>query len=234
MLARRLRRHTNIDPALSKCVVFAVILPCQTNSSNYPANTGHSPKAVSMLAHRLRRWPNIETALGECPVYAGYTYFSSKSSNWCLSCKINPMFYHFIIRLPSKHETLNQCNCWVDVRPTSKTVGQHQPSIGSMSRVCRVHAYHPYCPASGPNGSRYTLGIIDIINRLLGNERVYLTQYKVVDTIFHILGDKIILNYLRYERLYLLFNIVADTSFLFLKRWFIMWLIPHIGCTSSH
>ena len=34
-----------------------------------PANTGHSPDAVSMLAHRLRRWPNIETALGECPVF---------------------------------------------------------------------------------------------------------------------------------------------------------------------
>ena len=37
----------------------------------FPANTGHSPKAVSMLAHRLRRWPNIETALGEWPVFAG-------------------------------------------------------------------------------------------------------------------------------------------------------------------
>ena len=36
-----------------------------------PANTGHSPKAVSMLKHRLRRWPNIETALSECPVFAG-------------------------------------------------------------------------------------------------------------------------------------------------------------------
>ena len=35
-----------------------------------PANTEHSPKAVSMLAHRLRRWPNIETAVGECPVFA--------------------------------------------------------------------------------------------------------------------------------------------------------------------
>ena len=39
--------------------------------STDPANTGHSPNAVSMLAHRLRRWPNIETALGECPVFAG-------------------------------------------------------------------------------------------------------------------------------------------------------------------
>ena len=36
-----------------------------------PANTRHSPNAVSMLAHRLRRWPNIETALGEFIVFAG-------------------------------------------------------------------------------------------------------------------------------------------------------------------
>ena len=37
-----------------------------------PANTGHSPNAVTKLGHRLRRWPNIETALGESPVFAGY------------------------------------------------------------------------------------------------------------------------------------------------------------------
>ena len=35
-----------------------------------PANTGHSPNAVSMLAHRLRRCPNIETALSESPMFA--------------------------------------------------------------------------------------------------------------------------------------------------------------------
>ena len=36
---------------------------------------------------------------------------------------------------PSKHETLNQC--WADVGPAAQTLGQNQPSIGSMSRVCR-------------------------------------------------------------------------------------------------
>ena len=36
-----------------------------------PANTGHSPNAVSMLDQRRRRWANGETALGECPVFAG-------------------------------------------------------------------------------------------------------------------------------------------------------------------
>ena len=36
-----------------------------------PANTRHSPNAVSMLVQRRRRWANIETALGECPVFAG-------------------------------------------------------------------------------------------------------------------------------------------------------------------
>ena len=35
---------------------------------------------------------------------------------------------------PCKHETLNQC--WADVGPTSATLAQHQPSIGSMSRAC--------------------------------------------------------------------------------------------------
>ena len=37
----------------------------------YPANTGHSPDAVSMLGQRRRRCANIETALDECPVFAG-------------------------------------------------------------------------------------------------------------------------------------------------------------------
>ena len=36
---------------------------------------------------------------------------------------------------PSKHETLNQC--WADVGPASQTLGQQQPSIGSMPRVRR-------------------------------------------------------------------------------------------------
>ena len=36
---------------------------------------------------------------------------------------------------PSKHETFNQC--WADVGPAAQMLGQHQPSIGSMSRVCR-------------------------------------------------------------------------------------------------
>ena len=40
------------------------------------------------------------------------------------------------MEIPSKHETLTQC-CF-DVGPTSKTVGQHQSNIGSMSRVCWV------------------------------------------------------------------------------------------------
>ena len=46
-----------------------------------PANTRHSPNAVSMLAHRLRRWPNIETALSVC---------------WVCHASVNP----------SKHATL--------------------------------------------------------------------------------------------------------------------------------
>ena len=36
-----------------------------------PANTRHSPNAISMLGQRRGRWANIETALGECLVFAG-------------------------------------------------------------------------------------------------------------------------------------------------------------------
>ena len=35
---------------------------------------------------------------------------------------------------PSKHETLT--HCWVDVCSPSTSTAQHQPDIGSMSRVC--------------------------------------------------------------------------------------------------
>ena len=44
-----------------------------------PANTDHSPNAVSMLGQRQRRWTNIETAVGECSVFAGtYTALQSQ------------------------------------------------------------------------------------------------------------------------------------------------------------
>ena len=36
-----------------------------------PANTRHSPNAVSMLSHRLRHWLNIKIALSECLVFSG-------------------------------------------------------------------------------------------------------------------------------------------------------------------
>ena len=39
---------------------------------------------------------------------------------------------------PSNHETLN--HCWVDVGPSSSTLIQHLPNIGSTSRVCFVSA----------------------------------------------------------------------------------------------
>ena len=36
-----------------------------------PANSGHSPNAVSMLGQRQRRYAGIETALVECTAFAG-------------------------------------------------------------------------------------------------------------------------------------------------------------------
>ena len=43
--------------------------------STFPANTGHSPNAVSMLGQRRSRWAVIETELGECLVF---------DELWCL------------------------------------------------------------------------------------------------------------------------------------------------------
>ena len=54
---------------------------------------------------------------------------------------------------PGKHEPLNQC--WADVGPASQMLGQHQPSIGSMSRVCRdcvVSSGHSF--GGGPPAKR--------------------------------------------------------------------------------
>ena len=60
--------------------VLVMLIACRHTSGKYsdycPANTGHSPEAVSMLAHRLRRWPNIETALSKFPVFAGWLHSS--------------------------------------------------------------------------------------------------------------------------------------------------------------
>ena len=57
----------------SKCIFVLCCLlvkDCISTLDFITANTGHSPKAVSMVAHRFRRLPDIETTLGECPVFA--------------------------------------------------------------------------------------------------------------------------------------------------------------------
>ena len=40
------------------------------------------------------------------------------------------------VHVPSNHETLSQC--WLNVGPTSQTVGQHRANIGVMSLVFSV------------------------------------------------------------------------------------------------
>ena len=52
-------------------------------------------------------------------------------------CNVKPLHLRHMSCFcpPSKHDTLTQC--WVNIGPTSKTAGQHSPSIGSiMYRVC--------------------------------------------------------------------------------------------------
>ena len=44
------------------------------------------------------------------------------------------------IIMSSRRTTASTRHCWADVGPASQTLGQHQPSIGSMSRVCRYGA----------------------------------------------------------------------------------------------
>ena len=49
-----------------------------TTWEKLPANTGHSPNAVSKLGHFLRPWPDIETASDECPLFARTHYVHTK------------------------------------------------------------------------------------------------------------------------------------------------------------
>ena len=80
---------------------------CEMMARTCPANTTHSPNAVSLLVHRLRRWPNIETALGECLAFAG----------WCLKqryANFKSMFSQHPRRCTTVVPALVLCvRCWL-------------------------------------------------------------------------------------------------------------------------
>ena len=82
-----------------------------------------------MLVQRRRRWANISPALGQRLVFA-HLYHTKRwremNGDRLTTAQIDRL-------RPSKNEALNQC--WFDAGPASLTVGQHQPSIGSASRV---------------------------------------------------------------------------------------------------
>ena len=59
---------------------------------------------------------------------------------------------NYVIKDPSKHEILNQC--WADVGPAAQMLGQHQPSIGSMSRACRDGLSQAVTQGEGPQQRR--------------------------------------------------------------------------------
>ena len=69
-----------------------------------------------------------------------------------------------ILCYPSKYETLNQC-C-ADVGPASQTLGQHQPSIGSMSRVCRDMVCHHPCSCKSYTRTRKFNSITPVLKEL--------------------------------------------------------------------
>ena len=61
----------SLNLTLGQRCIHVIQMFCVYWVDNIPANTGHSPNAVSMLGQRRRRWANIEITLGECPVFAG-------------------------------------------------------------------------------------------------------------------------------------------------------------------
>ena len=106
------------------------------------ANTAHYPCVnVWTLAQRLQRWPNIkhgmhsslavETAWSMHPVPSGQTvslpvadnWIDEDGSMWCVA-------YNNVVYVPADRE------CWLKVAPVSHAVGQHWPSIASMSHAC--------------------------------------------------------------------------------------------------
>ena len=101
-------------------------------------------RAGSMLGQRLRRWPSIKPALGEhltsnthrdrdqgIQKQGRHITPGSNSNSLC-----SPHNYiNVVVHCTQQTRDLNKSR--VDVGPTSKMVGQHQPNIGSIYRVFR-------------------------------------------------------------------------------------------------
>ena len=68
MLAHRLRRWLNINPARCQCLVFAGRVVRGGPPTWIPENSRHWANGGSMLGHRLRRWPNINPTPAQCLV----------------------------------------------------------------------------------------------------------------------------------------------------------------------
>ena len=69
-------------------LVFSINHVVEANKLSFtysaiPANTGHSPNAVSMLGQRRRRWTNIETALDECACWESAILFLQVQQTMC-------------------------------------------------------------------------------------------------------------------------------------------------------
>ena len=80
-----------------------------------------------------QRWTNVANI---CPILSQRQNLRKPHPRSLVKGFIKMTENNYVIKEdPSKHETLNQC--WADVGPAAQTLGQHQPSIGSMSCVCR-------------------------------------------------------------------------------------------------
>ena len=97
---------------------------------------------VSVTAWLIHNNYQSESMVGECCRHLPYIEPAAKftpnpiQGRWWTLGFVKMTENNYVIKEdPSKHETFNQC--WADIGSASQTLGQQQPSIGLMSRVCR-------------------------------------------------------------------------------------------------
>ena len=138
-------RYTSYVPDPNKSPVHAGRTFYGSDRQHDGASDRESPAAWFQgrfnVGPTSRRWPSIEPALGEhltsnthrdrdpgIQKQGRHITPGSNSNSLC-----SPHNYvNVVVHRPATRD-LNQC--WVDVGPASKTVGQHQPNVGSIYRV---------------------------------------------------------------------------------------------------
>ena len=118
-------------------------IPAKTmkySSHTWPGNTVRWPNVNLMLGHAAS-WTlrHDQSKMGSCLMFTGYftkQLTSCKTWHWSagLSVQSRQLNKGQLMKTPSQHDTL--ARCWVNVGPSSKTMGQHSSNIRLTSRVC--------------------------------------------------------------------------------------------------